>query len=106
MSGMKFRALGEECRRLHIGPRRLRCRDSAGAVLLATGLVADNAAFQFRGTVTLVGRLAPAAGMRGRSQGLHRHRNETSGNREQQQQSGGQALHYSARKSSMRIDQL
>lgn len=70
------------------------CRNSARAVQLATGLSPDDPAFQFSRAVTIMRRLAPAASMRGRSQSLHRDRNETSGKREQQKQSGGQALHF------------
>jgi len=38
--------------------------------------------------------LAPAACMRWGSQGLHRERSKAPGEREQQKQSGGQALHF------------
>ncbi|MGH9496962.1 MAG: hypothetical protein ACRD3B_18340 [Candidatus Sulfotelmatobacter sp.] len=57
--------------------------------------------------MALMRSFAPAAGMRGRSQTLHRDRSETSGKREQQKQSGGQALHFfleDRNKASSRID--
>lgn len=73
--------------------RRLRGCDSAGAVLLAAGVAADDASFKFSGAVTLMRCFAPAAGVRWRSQSLHRQRKKTSGKREDQEQSGSQALH-------------
>lgn len=86
--------LNEVSAGLRARTRRLRGRDSAGAVLLAAGLAADDAPFKLSGAVTLMHCFAPAAGVRWRSQSLHRDRKKTSGKREDQEQSGSQALHF------------
>jgi hypothetical protein len=91
---VKVNVRGKVIYRLRVRAREPRCRDSAGAVLLAAGLVADYSPFEFSRAMTLMRRLAPAACMRWGSQGLHRGRSKASGEREQQKQSGGQALHF------------
>jgi hypothetical protein len=75
--------------------RPMRRGHAARTVLLAAGFVADYTPFKFSRAVTLMRRLAPAACVRWRSRGLQRERKEASGEREQQKQSGGQALHVS-----------
>jgi hypothetical protein len=91
---VKINVGGEVICRLRVRARGPRCGDSAGAVLLAARLVADYTPFEFSGAVTLMRRLAPAACMHWRAQSLHCNRKEASGEREQQEQSGGQALHF------------
>jgi len=62
--------------------------------VIAAGSGADDELIGLRSRrIVAVMRLAKTAGMRGRSGGRQRERNECSGERKKQQDSGGQAMH-------------
>jgi hypothetical protein len=81
---LKFYLLDEMSCRQSVWAGGLRQCDPATTVLMAARPIADDTPFSLSRAVALVRRFAAAAGMRGRSHGLHRNRNETSGKREQQ----------------------
>jgi hypothetical protein len=73
-------------------------RYGAAAIVIAASGAVDGALIRFVGCrvgwlVTLVGGLAQAAGVSWRSGGRYRERHKRADQREQQQKSGGQALH-------------
>ena len=80
------------------------CPDSSAAILSAAGCVAHGALVGCRErAVALVGCLANTAGVRQGGGDREHERNEGSDDGEQQQESGGQALHAFFRKAEPKV---
>ena len=71
----------------------MRRRDGAAAIMVAASCIAGDRLLRCSRRVAPMNRLAQTAGVRRRGQSLHRYGNKRAREREQEQNSGNQALH-------------